>query len=253
MEKCGMIIHPEDFEDLLSMTPAEAGNITQNAIKTFLGYEELVTFDDRFLSRVSRDVCSRIERDKKTYNNKAAAGRKGGKASAEKRQSSSKNEAKSKQSSSKIEADDKQTGKQSSSPIPKPIPIPIPKTNNISIVEEIVTYLNEKTGKHFQAKGETAKHINARLNDGYTVDDFKKVIDKKSRKWKDDPKMYQFLRPSTLFAPSHFDEYLNEPDEAPKEIIRNPKYISGENSLNPFNCFTQRPESEFDYDSLIKN
>lgn len=251
MEKCGMIIHPEDFEDLLSMTPAEAGNITQNAIKTFLGYEELVTFDDRFLSRVSRDVCSRIERDKKTYNNKAAAGRKGGKASAEKRQSSSRSEAKNKQSSSKNEADDKQTGKQSSSPIPKPIPIPIPIIS--SNVEEIVHYLNEKTGKHFQAKGETAKHINARLNDGYTIDDFKKVIDKKSRKWKDDPKMYQFLRPSTLFAPSHFDEYLNETDEAPESVDKINKYTSGANSLNPFNRFTQRPDSEFDYDSYIKN
>ena len=141
--------------------------------------------------------------------------------------------------------------KQNNAPIPKPIPIP--KPNISSFVEEIVHYLNEKTGKHFQAKGETIKYINGRLNDGYTVDDFKKVIDKKSRKWKDDPKMYEFLRPSTLFAPSHFDEYLNEPEEAPKEINRNPKYISGENSLNPFNCFTQRPESEFDYDSLIKN
>ena len=250
-KKCGLIIHPEDFDDLLSMSPDEAGNVTQNAVKFFLGRDDLVSFegykDERFLSRVSRDMCGRIERDKKTYANKAAAGSKGGKASAEKRQQSSKSEAKIKQTASKSEADVKQT----SSPIPKPIPIP--KPNISSTVEEIVRYLNEKTGKHFQAKGETVKYINGRLNDGYTVDDFKKVIDKKSRKWKDDPKMYEFLRPSTLFAPSHFDEYLNEPEEAPKEIIRNPKYISGENSLNPFNCFTQRPESEFDYDSLIKN
>ena len=65
--------------------------------------------------------------------------------------------------------------------------------------------------------------------------------------------MYQFLRPSTLFAPSHFDEYLNEPDEAPKAIDKINKYTSGNNSLNPFNRFTQRPDSEFDYDSYIKN
>lgn len=234
-KKCGLIIHPEDFEDLLGMSPAEAGSITQNAIKTFLGKDDLVEFEERYLKRVSRDVCSRVERDRKTYLNKANAGRKGGLASAESKQNSSKSIAEVKQSSSKNQADDNQTVKQSSSPIPKPIPIHI--TNNISIVEEIVAYLNEKTGKHFQAKGETAKHINARLNDGYTVDDFKKVIDKKSRKWKDDPKMCQFLRPSTLFAPSHFDEYLNEPDAVPTLV-----------KPNQFNSGIQR--ADYDMDEL---
>jgi hypothetical protein len=48
------------------------------------------------------------------------------------------------------------------------------------------------------------------LNEGFTVDDFKTVIDNKVAEWKGDAKMDQYLQPSTLFAPSHFDGYLNQ-------------------------------------------
>lgn len=76
---------------------------------------------------------------------------------------------------------------------------------------EIVGYLNEKTGKHFMASSEeTVKHIKARLNEGRTIDDFKKVIDIKTAEWLGDPNMEQYLRPKTLFAPSNFESYLNQ-------------------------------------------
>jgi len=51
--------------------------------------------------------------------------------------------------------------------------------------------------------------IKARLNDGYSLDDFKKVIDIKTLKWKSDPKMSDYLRPETLFG-NKFESYLNE-------------------------------------------
>lgn len=120
--------------------------------------------------------------------------------------------------------------KQNNAPIPIPIPIPnpIPKDINTSgdFSDDVVRYLNEKTGRRFQVKGETAKYISGRINDGYTLDDFKTVIDKKVKKWKNDPKMSQFLRPSTLFAPSHFDEYLNEPDIDPV-VVRPTQFNTG--------------------------
>src|SRR5690606_1423721 len=48
----------------------------------------------------------------------------------------------------------------------------------------VVQYLNEKTGKKFSPEtSDTAKHINARLREGFTVDDCKKVIDNKVRDW----------------------------------------------------------------------
>jgi uncharacterized phage protein (TIGR02220 family) len=77
-------------------------------------------------------------------------------------------------------------------------------------VSEILSYLNEKANRHY--KTDTSGYISARLKEGYTVEDFKKVIDKKVREWGNDPKWSKYLQPSTLFAPSHFDEYLNQPD-----------------------------------------
>ena len=56
----------------------------------------------------------------------------------------------------------------------------------------------------------TQAAINARLNDRFSVNDFKAVIDIKVKKWLNDPKMRDYLRPETLFAASHFESYLNE-------------------------------------------
>lgn len=78
-------------------------------------------------------------------------------------------------------------------------------------IREIVAYLNERTGKRFSDRAAaTAKLVRARLNDGYSVDDFKRVIDNKVAQWASDPKFRNYLQPSTLFAQSHFDEYLNQ-------------------------------------------
>lgn len=84
-------------------------------------------------------------------------------------------------------------------------------STNTEQIKEIILYLNEKAGKNFSWNGTATKRlINARLNENYSVDDFKKVIDNKVAEWKDDAKMSKYLQPSTLFAPSHFDEYLNQ-------------------------------------------
>ena len=78
-------------------------------------------------------------------------------------------------------------------------------------IKEIVDYLNQKTQSNFKAKTEeTRKSIRARLKEGYTVDDFKRVIDSKSSDWADSERMREYLRPSTLFRPANFEAYLNE-------------------------------------------
>lgn len=51
--------------------------------------------------------------------------------------------------------------------------------------------------------------ISARYQEGYVLDDFKKVIETKASHWKDDGKMSAYLRPHTLFGPK-FEAYLNE-------------------------------------------
>lgn len=77
-------------------------------------------------------------------------------------------------------------------------------------IKVIVEYLNNKIGAHYKPNGKKIKElIKARMNEGYTVEDFKTVIDKKFKSWGNDPKMSLYLRPSTLFG-TRFGEYLNE-------------------------------------------
>ena len=76
---------------------------------------------------------------------------------------------------------------------------------------EVVDYLNQAAGTAFRKTSkDTKKHIRARFNDGYTLDDFKTVIDHKVTEWKG-TEFERFLRPSTLFG-SKFEGYLNQRD-----------------------------------------
>jgi len=74
--------------------------------------------------------------------------------------------------------------------------------------KEIIDYLNEKADTEFKATvGVTRRYIKARWNEGFRLEDFKKVIDKKVRQWKHKPDMVEFLRPTTLFG-TKFEAYL---------------------------------------------
>lgn len=80
--------------------------------------------------------------------------------------------------------------------------------NKKDIYVEIISYLNAKLGTSYRATTKaTQEHINARLKDGFTVEDFYKVIDNRCKEWKG-TKMAEYLRPSTLFGPK-FEGYLN--------------------------------------------
>lgn len=86
------------------------------------------------------------------------------------------------------------------------------KTLNKDIIpySEIINYLNEKADKSYRTSTKkTQTLIKARWNEGFRLDDFKKVIDTKVSQWKHDPKMNTYLRPETLFG-TKFEGYLNE-------------------------------------------
>lgn len=75
-------------------------------------------------------------------------------------------------------------------------------------IESIVHYLNLTLGTKYRECSSTVKHINARLDEGYTLDNFFDVIDNKYEEWKDTD-MEKYLRPDTLFG-TKFDIYLNQ-------------------------------------------
>lgn len=85
-------------------------------------------------------------------------------------------------------------------------------------VKDIVAYLNLKANTNYKASSEkTRSLIKARIKEGFILEDFKTVIDKKVLLWGKDLKMSAYLRPETLFG-NKFEGYLNE-------IISNAKIL----------------------------
>lgn len=71
-----------------------------------------------------------------------------------------------------------------------------------------IAYLNQVASKDFKYIEKNIKLVKARLNEGYTLDDFKKVIDKKVTEWRNTD-MAKYIRPETIFG-TKFDGYLNQ-------------------------------------------
>lgn len=89
----------------------------------------------------------------------------------------------------------------------------------------VVSYLNDKAGTKYRASAEkTKKLIHARLAEGFALDDFKTVIDKKCAEWLGTD-YEKFLRPETLFG-TKFEGYLNQKTGAGQNG-RNDNGISG--------------------------
>lgn len=77
-------------------------------------------------------------------------------------------------------------------------------------IKVIIDYFNETVGTRYTYRNKKVNGlISARLEEGFTVDDFKQVIDVKVGDWTG-TEWARFLKPTTLFAPSHFEDYLNE-------------------------------------------
>ena len=83
-------------------------------------------------------------------------------------------------------------------------------SSHSTAAREIIDYLNSKIGTHYRATTrKTQSLIKARVNEGFTVDDFKIVIDNKAAEWSKDERMSKYLRPETLFG-TKFESYLNQ-------------------------------------------
>ena len=80
-------------------------------------------------------------------------------------------------------------------------------------IQEVLDYLNSKAKSGFTLKNKKTKElIVARFNDGYKLNDFKLVIDRKVKQWIN-TEQAKYIRPITLFNPSKFETYLNEIDK----------------------------------------
>ncbi len=106
-------------------------------------------------------------------------------------------------------------------------------------VDEIITYLNNKAKTNYKTTTKKTKEIiKARMNEGFKVDDFKTVIDKKCDEWTG-REMEKYLRPETLFS-NKFEGYLNQ------KIVK-------ENKQNNAESLKYMQREDTNYEELIAN
>ena len=114
------------------------------------------------------------------------------------------------------------------------------KENNI--YSEIIKYLNEKANTNYRPSTKnTQSFINARLKEGFIVEDFKKVIDVKVENWIGTD-FEKYLRPATLFG-TKFENYLNEANKKGPVSKAHKENIKTNGSIcNTGNNYTQKIE-----------
>ena len=77
------------------------------------------------------------------------------------------------------------------------------------IIKQVIDYLNERLGSNYKSNTpKTRDKIKARINEGFVLEDFKRVIDIKFIEWKG-TEFEKYLRPETLFG-TKFESYLNQ-------------------------------------------
>jgi len=89
------------------------------------------------------------------------------------------------------------------------------KDNKERLRSQIIEYLNKITGAKYKPNTPaTVKCINARIKEGFTLENFRYVIEVKWIEWegkftKDGKNMEDWMRPITLFS-TKFESYLNQ-------------------------------------------
>ncbi len=87
--------------------------------------------------------------------------------------------------------------------------------NKASPSDAVITILEDlnkrtKSKKGFSPLAQSNQNlIKARMSEGFTVENFITVNEKKVKQWLHDPEMSKYLRPATLYG-NKFDGYLNE-------------------------------------------
>lgn len=79
------------------------------------------------------------------------------------------------------------------------------------LAQRVINYLNEKSFATFTDSKANLDCIVARIKEGFSLNDFKRVIDKKCQQWMN-TEQQKYLRPITLFQAKKFENYLNEPE-----------------------------------------
>lgn len=83
------------------------------------------------------------------------------------------------------------------------------KNDKEEIYTEIISHLNQIGSKRYKLTEAVKHNLNARLEEGFTLDDFKYVHTVKWAEWANTDQE-QYYRPETLYRASKFQSYLNQ-------------------------------------------
>lgn len=107
-----------------------------------------------------------------------------------------------------------------------------------STITSLLNYLNHLSGRKIVVEGERAensrKMVRKLLSKKYTEQEIKEVIQCKCFEWGRNPKMFDYLHPSTLFS-GNFQKYLdlvNDLKSNPEKAELFKRKINGESKSN---------------------
>ena len=226
-EKSSFVMYNEWGDAIDLMSYEQKGMILEALLNYNRGLE--VSFDaDPSLKFIFAMFKQRIDSDRERYQKvcgaKAAAGTKGGEAKAAKQNVAEASKASicqedvaeasiCQQNLANVADSDSDSDSESDSDSGFDLDSGSEKDSEKQNIKTIVEYLNGVIGAHYKPDTpKTVSLIKARMREGFTVDDFKTVIDKKAAHWARDGDMQKYLRPETLFG-TKFEGYLNEHDK----------------------------------------
>lgn len=138
------------------------------------------------------------------------------------------NETKTKENQKEIKTKSNKNQKENESKTHQDVNVIVNVNDNVDVnvnkitlaeIKGIIEYLNIKSNSHYKySTDKTQTLIKARIKDGFTLDDFKIVIDKKCEEWLGTD-FEKFLRPETLFS-NKFEGYLNQKITAKKKTLK---------------------------------
>lgn len=215
------IVFYKSFYDCIKELPSENQIEVYNAIFKKYFYDEDIELDG--LSKgIFSIIIPNINSANKRYWANVKNGKKGGRPKTEEKPKQNPNNNPDKtQIEPKQNLKDKEKDKDKVNDNVNDNNIYIVEDNNVSdTAKQIIDYLNLRTGQRYKYNNKnTQEHIKQRLKEGFTLDDFKLVIDKMCIEWMNTD-MQKYLRPETLFRPSKFESYLNrEVKQTTKNIV----------------------------------
>jgi uncharacterized phage protein (TIGR02220 family) len=204
-EKDNFLVNLDDYQAVRNFSNEEAGKLFHTICRYNLG-EEIGDLEDK-IQVAFNFFKNRLDKNRKnwekTRNERIKSGRKGGLA----KQANANFAKQNKQTVANVAVSDNVNVSDSVS-VNDNKKKASPSDEIITILEDLNNKIKSKKG--FSPLAQCNQNlIKARMSEGFTVENFITVNEKKVKQWLHDPEMSKYLRPATLYG-NKFDGYLNE-------------------------------------------